>query len=73
MQGNYNTRNKELTYSERQGIERWHNKDKLSNRNIVQLLGKVPQTINNVLNLGLIQLKLKSKYPSKRVQECRER
>lgn len=72
MQDHYNTRNKELTYSERQCIERWHNKDKLSNRNIAQLLGKAPQTINNELKLGLIQLKFKSKYSSKRAQEQHE-
>ncbi|MBB5887155.1 hypothetical protein HNQ37_000023 [Lactovum miscens] len=30
MQGYFDTKGKELTYSERQLIERWHNKDKLS-------------------------------------------
>ncbi|HEY0221750.1 MAG TPA: helix-turn-helix domain-containing protein [Lactovum miscens] len=40
MQGYFNTKVKELTYTERQLFERWHNKDKLSNRQIAQLLNK---------------------------------
>lgn len=72
MQDHYNTRGKELTFSERQCIERWHNKDKFSNHYIAQLLGKAPQTINNELQLGLIQLKTKAKYSTKQPQECHE-
>ena len=72
MQDRYNTRNKELTYSERQCIERWHNKDKYSNRHISHLLGKAAQTINNELKLGLIQLKTKAKYSAKLAQERHE-
>ncbi|MCL2681133.1 MAG: hypothetical protein FWE43_01400 [Streptococcaceae bacterium] len=67
MQDQYNTRNKELTYSERQCIDRWHNKDKLSN-----LLGKAAQTINNELKLGFIQIKTKTKYSAKLAQEHHE-
>ena len=69
MQDHYNTRCKELTYPERQCIERWHNKDKLSNRQIALLLGKAPQTINNEVLLCLVQLKTKTKYSSRRAQE----
>ncbi|HEY0221388.1 MAG TPA: helix-turn-helix domain-containing protein, partial [Lactovum miscens] len=49
MQDYSNTKGKEITYTERQLIERWHNKEKLSNRRIAQLLNKAPQTINNEL------------------------
>ncbi|HEY0222640.1 MAG TPA: helix-turn-helix domain-containing protein [Lactovum miscens] len=37
------TKGKEITYAERQLIERWHNKEKLSNRQIAQLLNKAPK------------------------------
>lgn len=47
MQDNYTSKGKHLTESERQLIEPWHNKDKLSNREIANRLGKAPQTIHN--------------------------
>ncbi|HEY0221295.1 MAG TPA: helix-turn-helix domain-containing protein [Lactovum miscens] len=46
------TKGKEITYAERQMIERWHNKNKLSNRQIAQRLNKATQTINNELHKG---------------------
>ncbi|MQW23445.1 IS30 family transposase [Lactococcus sp. dk322] len=72
MQDYYNTKYKELTYSERQCIERWHNKDNFSNRRIANLLNKAPQTINNEIKLGLVQLKTKTKYLAKLAQERHE-
>lgn len=56
MQDNNNTKGKHLTYTERLLIERWKNKDKKSNREIAKLLGKAPQTINNEINRGLVDL-----------------
>ncbi|HEY0221743.1 MAG TPA: hypothetical protein VGC17_02970 [Lactovum miscens] len=37
MHGYFNTKDKELTYTERQLIECWYNKDKLSNRQIAHV------------------------------------
>lgn len=68
MQDNYTSKGKHLTESERQLIERWHNHDKLSNREIAYRLGKAPQTINNEVKRGTIQLKTKRKYSSKLAQ-----
>ncbi|KAA8713364.1 IS30 family transposase [Lactococcus garvieae subsp. garvieae] len=68
MQDNYNSKGKHLTASERQLIERWHNKDKLSNREIAYRLGKAPQTINNEVKRGTVQRKTKRKYSSKLAQ-----
>jgi IS30 family transposase len=65
MQDNYTSKGKHLTEPERQLIERWHNHDKLSNREIAYRLGKAPQTINNEVKRGTIQLKTKRKYSSK--------
>ncbi|WP_183541321.1 IS30 family transposase [Lactovum miscens] len=62
MQDYSNTKGKHLTLIERRQIERWHNKDKLSNRRIAQLLNKAPQTINNELRQGKVHLKIKTKY-----------
>ena len=47
MQNNYTSKGKHLTESERLLIERWHNKEKISNREIAYRLGKAPQTIHN--------------------------
>ena len=69
MHGYFNTKGKELTYTERQLIERWHNKEKLSNRRIAQLLNKAPQTINNELRQGEVHLKIKTKYSALHAQE----
>ncbi|WP_285023939.1 helix-turn-helix domain-containing protein, partial [Lactococcus garvieae] len=41
---------------------RWKNKERLSNREIAYRLGKAPQTINNEVKRGTIQLKTKQKY-----------
>ena len=59
MQDNYTSKGKHLTESERQLIERWKNKERLSNREIAYRLGKAPQTINNEVKRGTIQLKTK--------------
>ena len=69
MQDNYTSKGKHLTESERQLIERWKNKDKLSNREIAYRLGKAPQTINNEVKRGTIQLKTKRKYSAKLAQD----
>ena len=68
MQDNYTSKGKHLTELERQLIERWKNKERLSNREIAYRLGKAPQTINNELKRGMIQLKTKRKYSSKFAQ-----
>lgn len=68
MQDNYTSKGKHLKESERQLIERWKNKDKLSHREIAYRLGKSPQTINNEVKRGTIQLKTKRKYSSKLAQ-----
>ena len=47
MQDNSPSKGKHLKESERQLIERWKNKKRLSNREIAYHLGKVPQTIND--------------------------
>lgn len=69
MQDNYTSKGKHLTESERQLIERWHNKEKLSNREIAYRLGKAPQTIRNEIQRGTVQLKNKTKYSAKIAQE----
>lgn len=60
MSSNYNTNNsrkgKHLTQTERQLIERWKNVEKLSNREIARRLNRCPQTINNEIKRGLVDL-----------------
>lgn len=72
MYSHSNTRGKHLTFPERVLIERWHNKDKLSNREIAYRLGKAPQTIHNEIHRGIVQLKRKTKYSAKLAQESYE-
>lgn len=55
MQNNYITKGKHLTEQERYLIEKWKKEGK-SNRNIAQLLGKAPQTINNEIKRGTVDL-----------------
>ena len=53
---NYNKRQKKykhLTYTEKTMIERWHNKDHKSNREIAQLLNKSERTIRREIKRGL--------------------
>lgn len=70
MQDNYTSKGKHLTESERHLIERWHNKEKLSNLEIAYRLGKTPQTIHNEIHRGTVQLKYKTKkYSAKLAQE----
>lgn len=69
MQNNYTSKGKHLTESERLLIERWHNKEKVSNREIAYRLGKAPQTIHNEIQRGTVQLKYKTKYSAKIAQE----
>lgn len=69
MQDNYTSKGKHLTELERQLIERWHNKEKLSNREIAYRLGRAPQTIHNEIQRGAVQLKYKTKYSAKIAQE----
>lgn len=56
MQKDYNTKNLHLTYPERRLIEQWFNRDHLSRRAIAKLLGKAPQTINNEIKRGLVDM-----------------
>ncbi|HEY0221440.1 MAG TPA: helix-turn-helix domain-containing protein [Lactovum miscens] len=69
MQDDSITKGKEITYAERQLIERWYNKEKLSNRQIAQLLNKAPQTTNNELRKGEVHLKIKTEYSATHAQE----
>lgn len=68
MQDYYTSKGKHLKESERQLIECWKNRDKLFNREIAYRLGKSPQTINNEIKRGTIQLKMKHKYSSNLAQ-----
>ena len=63
MQDNYTSKGKHLTESERLLIERWHNKEKISNREIAYCLGKAPQTIHNEIQRGTVQLVLLQSFP----------
>ncbi|MDO4635664.1 MAG: helix-turn-helix domain-containing protein [Streptococcus sp.] len=69
MQDYYTSKGKHLTELERQLIERWHNKEKLSNREIAYRLGRAPQTIHNEIQRGAVQLKYKIKYSAKIAQD----
>lgn len=55
MQNNYNTKGKHITEQERILIEKWKKEHK-SNREIAKLLGKAPQTINNEIKRGTVDL-----------------
>ena len=53
---NYNKENKKykhLTYTERTMIERWHNREHLSSKEITQILDKSERTIRRELKRGL--------------------
>ncbi|WP_368389539.1 helix-turn-helix domain-containing protein [Streptococcus sp.] len=69
MQDNYTSKGQHLTDSERQLIVRWHNKEKLSNREMAYCLDRTPQTIHNEIQRRDVQLKYKTKYPAKIAQE----
>lgn len=53
MQDNYTTKGKHLTIDSRRLIERWKKEGK-SNREIVSLLGKAPQTIHTEIKRGTV-------------------
>lgn len=53
MQKYYTLKGKHLTIDNRHLVEKWKIEGK-SNREIAGLLGKAPQTINNVVNRGTI-------------------
>ncbi len=55
MHNNHNTKGKHITKNERFLIEKWK-KEGFSNRKIASLLGKAPQTINNEIKRGLVDL-----------------
>ncbi|MDO4635096.1 MAG: helix-turn-helix domain-containing protein [Streptococcus sp.] len=69
MQDNDTSKGEHLTESERHLIERWHNKEKLSNQEITYRLGRAPQTIHNEIQRGGVKLKYKTKYSAKISQE----
>ncbi|HGR8424963.1 TPA: IS30 family transposase [Streptococcus pneumoniae] len=54
MQDNYTTKAKHLTIDSRRLIERWKKEGK-SNREIVSLLGKAPQTIHTEIKRGTVR------------------
>ena len=58
MQNNYTSKGKHLTESERLLIERWHNKEKISNREIAYRLGntQLKSKIAEVQSLCTIDL-----------------
>lgn len=53
MQNHYTSKYKHLTIAERRLIEKWK-KDGKSNRQVADLLGKAPQTINNEITRGTV-------------------
>ena len=53
MQNHYTSKQKHLTIAERRLIEKWTKEGK-SNRQIANLLGKAPQTINNDIKRGTV-------------------
>ena len=53
MQDYSTTKGKHLTHTERIQIERWHNRERLCNREIAFRLNKAPQTIHNELKREL--------------------
>ncbi|EQC89502.1 helix-turn-helix domain-containing protein, partial [Lactococcus lactis] len=63
------SKGKHLTNQDRLNIERWHNKEGLSNREIARLLNKAHGTIDREMKRGEIQLKRKVKYSAKKAQE----
>lgn len=69
MQVHSTTKGKHLSPSERIQIERLHNYDKFSHREITFRSNKVAQTIHNELKRALVQLKYKTKYSVKAAQE----
>ena len=73
MQNNYTSKGKHLTETERLLIERWHNKEKLSNREIAYRLGKAPQTIHNEIQRGGVQLKYKAQESYKTLRKHSKR
>ncbi len=57
-QNNYNIERrkfKQINYTERTQIERWHNKDKKSNVEIGKLLGRPEGTIRRELKRGMVK------------------
>ncbi|MER0122611.1 IS30 family transposase [Streptococcus sp. ZJ100] len=53
MQNYYTPKRKHLTLAERRLIEKWKKENK-SNRQVANLLGKAPQTINNEIKRGTV-------------------
>ena len=60
---------KQLTNQDRLNIERWKNKERLSNREIEHLLNKAHGTIEREMKAGEIQVKREVKYFAKKAQE----
>ena len=46
---------KHLEYSERQSIERWYNRDKLTKVEVSALLDRTEKTIRNEIKRGLVR------------------
>ena len=53
MQNHYTSKYKHLTIAERRLIEKWKKENK-SNRQVANLLGKAPQTINNEIKRSIV-------------------
>ena len=62
------SKGKHLNNQDRLNIERWHNKEGLSNRAIARLLNKAHGTTDREMNRGEIQLKRNEKYSAKKAQ-----
>ncbi len=62
MLTHYTSKYHHLTSIERHQIERWHHQEGLSNREIARRLGVAPQTINNEIKRGQVQVIKQGKY-----------
>ncbi len=72
MQEHYSTKGQHLTFTERQLIERWYNRDHKKYREIGRLLNKHHTTISNEIKRGQVKLKTKVKYSAQKGQEVYE-
>ena len=66
------SKGKHRNNQDRLNIERGHNKEGLSNREIARLLNKAHGTIDREMKRGELQFKRKVKYYAKKAQEYYE-
>ena len=72
MQKYYTLKGKHLTIDNRRLIEKWKIEGK-SNREIADLLGKAPQTINNEINRGTTLQQCEKGYIKRSIQPSTHR